>query len=88
MLLFDIWCMSAIYRWQDSGRVGQEYVEEFTRSKVVQSGGREMKHDLVSSQRGFPVESYTRATAGENIASPSGPIWRIVEEGGDEVGTQ
>ncbi|RSH82839.1 hypothetical protein EHS25_005829 [Saitozyma podzolica] len=63
-------------------KVEQGYIEKFTESKVVLSGGREKEYDLIVFATGFSntIDS-VRATLGDDIADRCGPIWGVDEEG-------
>jgi cation diffusion facilitator CzcD-associated flavoprotein CzcO len=63
-------------------KVEQGYIEKFTESKVVLSGGREREYDLIVFATGFSntIDS-VRATLGDDIADRCGPIWGVDEEG-------
>ena len=63
-------------------KVEPGYVESFTESKVIFSGGREREFDLVVFATGFSntIDS-VRSTMGNKTADQCGDIWGIDEEG-------
>ncbi|KAL1856424.1 hypothetical protein VTK73DRAFT_8281 [Phialemonium thermophilum] len=63
-------------------KVEPGYVERFTPDRVVLSGGRERRYDLVVFATGFTntIDS-VRDTLGDHIARRVGPIWGVDEEG-------
>jgi cation diffusion facilitator CzcD-associated flavoprotein CzcO len=63
-------------------KVEQGHIEQFTKDKVILSGGREKEYDLVIFATGFSntIDS-VRMTLGDKIADQCGPIWGVDEEG-------
>lgn len=63
-------------------KVEPGYIESFAEDKVILSGGRERRFDLVVFATGFTntIDS-VRSILGDKLASQCGPIWGIDEEG-------